>query len=275
MSKTVAFYGEQGAYTEQAAMQVFGEKALYLPRKYISDVFDSVENGEAEHGVVPIENSIEGPVTQTYDKLTDFKLHVTGETIMRISHCLIACPGVSLKSVRKVYSLQQALGQCKEYLQKLNAETIPYYDTAGSVKMLKEEKMRDAAAIASARSADIYGMDILAKDIETNKHNFTRFFVVSKGESKTKGNKTSIVFTLKNYPGALFHALNAFADNKVDLTYIQSRPVLGQPWSYSFYVDLAGDKKDKDVALALKTLGMATKSIKVLGSYKKAQKLII
>ncbi len=269
MPVSVAFYGEKGAYTEEAAMLFFGAKSRYVPCRYIIDVFDAVEDG-ADYGVVPIENSIEGPVTQTYDELADFRLHITGEIIMKISHCLIALPGVRIKDVRKVYSHQQALGQCKEYLKKLGAESVPYFDTAGSVRMLKEQGITDSAAIASARSASAYGARILAKDIETNKHNYTRFFVVSKKEPRGKGNKTSVVFTAKNYPGALFHALDAFAYNKVDMTYLQSRPVLGQPWKYSVYVDFSGDRKDANVANALSMLKKSTKSVKVLGSYKKA-----
>lgn len=270
MPISIAFYGERGAYTEEAAMATFGKSARYIPERYISDVFDAVENG-AEYGVVPIENSIEGPVTQTYDQLSDFKLHIAGEIILRISHCLITNPGTRLPEIRKVYSLQQALGQCKEYLQKMRVETIPYFDTAGSVKMLKESRIPGAAAIASSRAAKIYGMKVLARGIETNKRNYTRFFIVSKTEPKDRGNKTSIVFTLKSLPGSLFNALDAFAKNRVNLTYIQSRPVLGQPWTYSFYVDFDGDKGDKRVASALKDLKKATNSVKVLGSYKRAE----
>jgi chorismate mutase / prephenate dehydratase len=268
--KRVAVYGERGSYTEQAALGHFGASARYLYFRYISDVFDSVEEGKSDFGIVPIENSIEGAVTQTYDQLVEFKLHVVGEAKLRINHCLIAYPGVRLEDVRHVYSQQQALGQCREYLQRLRAETIPYYDTAGSVKMLKEKKLKNAAAVGSSRAASIYGMKVLAKDIETNKHNYTRFFIVSRKETGMKGDKTSLAFTLKNHPGALYHALNAFADNGVDLTYIQSRPIIGQPWTYNFYVDFYGDRNDKAIHNALRMLKRVTKSLKVLGSYKKA-----
>jgi chorismate mutase / prephenate dehydratase len=264
----VAIYGEKGSYTEQAAINYFGSKASLLELKYISEVFDAVEHGKADYGIVPIENSIEGAVTQTYDRLAEFRLHIIGETTLRINHCLIAYPGVRLGDVKKVYSLQQALGQCKEYLQRIKVETVPYYDTAGSVKMIKEEGSRDSAAIASARAASIYGMNVLARDIETNKHNYTRFFVVSRKESGKKGNKTSLAFTLKSHPGALYHVLNAFASNDIDLTYIQSRPILGQPWKYCFYVDCKGDRKDKKLLNAMRMLKKATKSLQILGSYR-------
>jgi Prephenate dehydratase len=268
--RSIAFYGEAGAYTEQAAMQVFGTRAKYLPRTYISEVFSAVEGG-VDCGVVPIENSIEGAVTQTYDQFVGARLYVTGEIILRINHCLIALPGVKIGSVRKVYSHPQALGQCRKYLEKLKVEAVPFYDTAGSVRMLKEEGLRDSAAIASAKAAEIYGMNIIARNIAQNKHNYTRFFIVSRKPAMKRGNKTSIIFTIKNYPGALYHALNAFAESKIDLTYIQSRPVQGQPWKYNFYADFRGDRGDEGVQKALMLLRKSTKYIRVLGSYRKAK----
>ncbi len=272
--KTIAIYGEPGSFTEQAALNYFG-KAKLLPNKYISEVFDAVESGRADFGIVPIENTIEGAVTQTYDQLIGLRLNIIAETILRINHCLVANPGVTLRDVKRVYSIQQALGQCKEYLQKLRVETVPFYDTAGSVKTIRERGMDDAAAVASARAAKIYGMQILAKDIETNKRNFTRFLIVSRKGNNFKGDKTSLVFTVKNNPGSLYDALRSFADSNIDLTYIQSRPVIGKPWVYNFYVDFKGDKNDKNVKDALRLLKKSTKSIKILGSYKKAQSKLV
>ncbi len=268
--KGVAIYGQPGSYTEQAALNYFGSGTKFTYYNYISEVFDAVERG-LDYGIVPIENSIEGAVTQTYDQMIGLKLHIVGETILRVNHCLIANKWVRLQDVDKVYSLQQALGQCKEYLQKLKVQIVPYYDTAGSVRMIKEKRLSNSAAIASERSAGIYGMRILAKYIETNKHNYTRFFVVSKVHNGIKGDKTSLVFSLKSRPGALHEALGAFADNKIDLTYLQSRPILGKPWDYNFYVDFKGDGSDKNVKKALNELKNSTKFIKILGSYKKAK----
>ncbi len=268
--KTVAIYGEPGSYTEQAAINYFGKGVRLVPCKYISEVFGAVEKN-VDYGIVPIENSIEGAVTQTYDQLIGLKLQIVGEVIIRINHCLIANSGVSLGDLKRVYSHQQALGQCKEYLEKLRVESVPYYDTAGSVKMLSETGLMDAAAIASARAAGIYGMNILSRDIETNKHNYTRFFIVSKARKAEKGNKTSIVFTAKNRPGSLYEALSAFAKNNVDLKYIQSRPVIGSPWIYNFYVDFGGDANDAKVKKALSMLSKAAKFVKVLGTYKSAK----
>ncbi len=268
--KTVAFYGEIGAYSEQAAMKIFGKNAEYIPYRYLTDIFADVAS-KIDYGVVPIENSIEGAVTQTYDLLLTSDLHIIGETILRINHCLMVLPGVKAGSIKRVYSHPQALGQCKRYIERLGADPVPLYDTAGSARMIKEEGMRDAAAIASERAAEIYGMKILARDIETNRSNYTRFFIISR-KKDGKGEKTSTVFSLKSYPGALFHALDAFAKNKVDLTYIQSRPVLGKPWQYNFYVDFDGDIHNANVSAAMKDLKRSTTQIKVLGSYRKARK---
>ncbi|MCX8171792.1 MAG: bifunctional chorismate mutase/prephenate dehydratase, partial [Candidatus Bathyarchaeota archaeon] len=173
----VAFQGEIGAYSESAIYEFFGQDVQPVPCKRFSDVFRSVENEETNFGVVPIENSIEGSVTQVYDLFLEYDVKVCGEIVLRIVHCLIANPGVDLNSIRVVYSHPQALGQCRGFLERLNCEIISTYDTAGSVKMIKENNMLSAAAIASERAAAIYGMNILAKNIADNPNNYTRFFV--------------------------------------------------------------------------------------------------
>lgn len=264
----VAFYGERGSYSEQAASQMF-EGAELIPCKFLTDVFNTAES-KADHGVVPIENSIEGAVTQTYDLLLNSKLHITAEHVLRISHCLIARPDQGKDSIKKIYSHPQALAQCREFIEKLGADAIPYYDTAGSVKMLSEQRMEETAAIASEAAAKIYGMKVLAKEIETNKHNYTRFFSISKAPAHA-GNKTSIVFTAKDEPGSLFHALNCFAKNGVNLNYLQSRPVLGKPWQYNFYVDCEGDASKGGLKKTIEELGSETAYVKVLGTYNKAR----
>ncbi len=265
----VAFYGERGAYSEQAAYELFGASAHLIPCRFLTDVF-STASGKADYGVVPIENSIEGAVTQTYDLLLNSKLQITAEHVLRISHCLIAAPGTDRSSIKRIYSHPQALAQCREYIEKLGADPVPFYDTAGSVKMLSSEKPADAAAIASERAAKLYGMDVLAKGIETDKHNYTRFFAVSSRAAKA-GNKTSIVFTVKDAPASLFHALNCFAQNGVNLDYIQSRPVLGKPWRYNFYIDCEGESAKGNLKEAIARLKEETAYVKVLGTYMKAR----
>jgi chorismate mutase/prephenate dehydratase len=267
----VAFQGEPGAYTEEAALRFFGESTQSRPYESLDEVFEAVEGGEVPFAVVPVENSLEGSITRAYDLLLDSPLMVCGEIELRISHCLIAADGASLDTIRMVYSHPQALGQCRSFLSHLDCELIPASDTAGSVKMIKEQGLLDSAAIAGARAADIYGMKIIAKEIEDNPHNFTRFFILSKEDSPPTGNdKTSIVFSLKHKPGTLYDCLRAFASRNINLTKLESRPTRHQPWEYNFYMDVAGHRQDKDIADALEKLEESSIFVKVLGSYPKA-----
>lgn len=175
----VAFQGEIGAFSEEAAFKFFGNNVQTIPCQTFSDVFRIVERGAADFGILPIENSLEGSVEQNYDLLLKSELKIFGEEILRIRHCLIANKGVKIGSLKKVYSHPQALGQCREFLEKMRLEAIPFYDTAGSVRMLKKEKLKDSAAIASERAGRIYQMEILKKGLERNCQNFTKFFIIS------------------------------------------------------------------------------------------------
>ena len=204
----VAFQGEIGAYSESAVYAFFGSSVKVKPCRNLSDVFESVEMEETEFGVVPVENSIEGSVNQTYDLFLTHNLKVCGEIIIKIVHCLIAHHGTTLNEIKTVYSHPQALAQCRKFLEKLNCRLIPTFDTAGSVKMIKDEKFIDAGAIASERAAQIYGMYVLAKDIGDVLNNYTRFFVLSKHDSPRSGeDKTSIIFSIKSFPGSLCSCL--------------------------------------------------------------------
>ena len=206
-------------------------------------------------GIVPVENSLEGSITRVYDLLLESPLMVCGEIKLRISHCLIAPAGVGLDAIRKVYSHPQALAQCRTFLKHLNCELIPASDTAGSVQMIKELGLPDSAAVASARTAEIYGMKIIAREIEDNPNNFTRFFILSKEDSPPTGNdKTSIVFSVKHKPGALYESLKEFASRNINLTKLESRPTRQKPWEYNFYMDFTGHRQDKEVDEALKGL---------------------
>ncbi|TET26380.1 MAG: prephenate dehydratase [Dehalococcoidia bacterium] len=268
----VAFQGEIGAYSEEAALQFFGPSIQHKPCESLDDVFKAVERGEVEYGIVPIENSLEGSISRVYDLFLDSSLKVCGETELRVVHCLIANPGTRLDSIKKVYSHPQALGQCKAFLKHLSCELIPTYDTAGSVKMIKEKKITDGGAVASARAAEIYGMEVIAKEIEDNSNNFTRFFILSKQDSPPTGNdKTSIVFSLKHRPGTLYESLKEFASRKVNLTKIESRPTRQKPWEYNFYLDFDGHHQDKVAQETLESLEEHSLFVKVLGSYPKAR----
>ncbi len=267
----VAFQGERGAYSEEAIIGHFGEGVEPIPKPSLRDVFRSVEMGEVEYGLVPAENTLEGSITQTYDLLLESELKIRGETILRIVHCLMANPGVSLRDVRRVYSHPQALRQCSHFIERNSLEEVPMYDTAGSAKMIKEANLRDAAAIASRRAAEIYGLNILFEGIESNPENYTRFLIIGHEDHPPTGrDKTTIAFKIEHAPGTLFKALKGFAEGGVNLTKIESRPILGRPWEYTFYLDLEGHREDQPVKLALKELEKTSLYIKILGSYPRA-----
>lgn len=269
---TAAFQGELGAYGEEAAAKFFGPSVEVRPCEDFEDVFRTVEGGVSQFGVVPVENSLEGSISRVYDLMLNSSLRVRGEIELRVSHCLIAHEGTKLDDIRKVYSHPQALGQCQRFLRHLNVELVPSSDTAGSVKMLKEHDVRDGAAVASARAAEIYGMSILAREIEDNTNNYTRFFILAEQDSPPTGtDKTSIVFSLNHRPGALYEALNEFARCKINLVKIESRPTRQKLWDYNFYLDFEGHHDSPQAQEAIASLEPHTFFIKVLGSYPKWQ----
>ena len=278
MAPKVAFQGERGAYGEMATLQYFHHIKL-LPLKSFQDVFDAAETGKVEYIVVPLENSIEGSINEIYDLLLQTKMNVVGEIYQRVRHCLIANRGT--KMIRYVHSHPQALAQCRAYIQNKGFRPVPTYDTAGAAKMIKENKMADSAAIASKRAAELYDMEILDEGIEDRKNNYTRFFVLSP-KKKNRGrsvshdigghdHKTSIIFSVRHVPGALFGILGEFAIRKINLTKIESRPTKETPWEYNFYVDFEGHLQNKAVHEALLSIKLKTSYIKILGSYKKAE----
>jgi len=268
----VAFQGEIGAYSEEAAFRFFGSSIQVNPCESLDDVFRVVEQGEVQFGIVPIENSLEGSISRVYDLLLDSSLKVCGEIELRVIHCLIANPGARLDLIKRVYSHPQALGQCQAFLKHLDCELVPTYDTAGSVKMIKGKGITDGGAVASARAAEIYGMEIITREIEDNPNNFTRFFILAKQDSPPSGNdKTSIVFSVKHKPGALHEFLIDLAARNINLTKIESRPTRQKPWEYNFYLDFEGHRGDKAPQEALERLDKASLFVKVLGSYPKAK----
>ncbi|KON31378.1 hypothetical protein AC482_01045 [miscellaneous Crenarchaeota group-15 archaeon DG-45] len=267
----VAFQGEHGAYSEEAIIQHFEAPAEPVPRPSIRGVFEAVEGGEVDLGLVAVENTLEGSIVRTFDLLLESPLKVRGEAILRVVHCLIANPGVSLGDIEKVYSHPQALGQCRAYLERHDLEAVAAYDTAGSVKMLKEGGLRDAAAIASRRAAEVYGVAVLAEGIETDPENYTRFFVLGHEDHPPTGrDKTSIVFTVDHRPGTLYRALRGFALKGVNLTKIESRPLVGRPWEYSFHLDFEGHREEPHMRVALEELRESSRSLKIFGSYPRA-----
>jgi len=267
----VAFQGEKGAYSEMAVYSFFGKRAEVQPCRDFKDVFESVKTQDAQFGVIPIENSLEGSVNQTYDLFLRYDLKVQGEVIVRVSHCLLANKGTTLKQVRVVYSHPQALAQCRNFLERSGWDLIPTYDTAGSAKMIKEKALENAAAIASERAAELYGLEILAREIEDNPSNYTRFFVLSKEDAAMTGkDKTSIIFSAAHKPGSLFQALGEFAKRGISLSKIESRPTKQTPWEYNFYLDFEGHRTELRCTEALEALRHHSTFIKILGSYPKA-----
>ena len=268
----VAYQGERGAYSEEALIQHFRTSVEPVPKPCLSDVFDAVEKGEVDAGLIPVENSLEGSIVSSYDLLYERELKARGEVVLKVRHCLIANPGIPIGDIEKVYSHSQALGQCRAYLKEQGLEAIAAYDTAGSVKMLKELRRMDCAAIASSRAAEIYGMSVLARGIETHAENYTRFLVIAlEDHPPTVDDKTSIAFTLVNEPGMLCGALEPFADKGIDLTKIESRPRVGNPWEYIFFIDVLGHREDPELRAALSRLEEASSSVKILGSYPRAR----
>ncbi len=274
---TVAIQGEAGAFSHEAALKLLGEKTSVLSCQRFEEVFRALAGGAAEAAVIPIENTLHGSVHENYDHLLNFDFRIAAELNLRIVHHLIALPGVRLKDVRRIYSHPVALNQCLRFLgQHREWERVPFYDTAGSVKMLVEERLRDAAAIASEVSAGIYGGRILRRSIEDDRQNYTRFFLLRRpeqpplelNEAGKKGWKTSIVFSTRNQPGSLFRALSAFALRDLSLTKIESRPLRGKPWEYLFYVDFLGHLEDERVKRALGHLEELCDLLRVFGCYR-------
>jgi arogenate/prephenate dehydratase len=264
----VAFQGERGAYSEAAAIAHFGESIEPIACESFDLIFERVESGVVERGLIPIENSLAGSIHRNYDLFLRHNLHIVGEKILRVEHCLIAHPGMTKADVKLVWSHPQALAQCEHYLKNLGVEIEQVYDTAGSVKLLKESGRRDVAGIASRRAADVYGMQILEEGIEDDSANYTRFLALSREPELTdKPSKTSVVFSLQNMPGALFKALSVFALRDIDLTKIESRPIPGKTWNYSFYLDFAGNTTEPNIKRALEHLGEISTTLRVLGSY--------
>jgi chorismate mutase/prephenate dehydratase len=268
----VAFQGEIGAYSEDAAFGFFGPSTHSRPYATLEELFKAVEAGDVPFGIIPIENSTEGSINLAYDLLLDSSLLVCGEIQHRISHCLIGHEGDRLDTIKKIYSHPQALAQCHVFLSRLDCEVISAYDTAGSVKMIKEEGLTGSAAIAGARAAEVYGMKIISREIEDNPQNYTRFFILSKEDSPPTGNdKTSVVFSVKHSPGTLYDSLKDFASRNINLTKLESRPTRQKPWEYNFYLDFTGHRQDEVSQDALKALEETSIFVKILGSYPKAR----
>jgi prephenate dehydratase len=266
---TVAFQGDHYAFSEIAANKFFKNQCQCFPNRTFENVFDSVDKGFVRYGVVPVENSLTGSIHRNYDLLLEHSLHIVGEVFLKIDQNLIANNGVALSAIKRIYSHPQALEQCRSFISGLQGvEAVPSFDTAGSVKMIKEGGMLDAAAIASRWAAQDYGMQMLAEQIQDVAENYTRFLVISRQpQALGAANKTSVVFAMKNIAGALFKCLSVFSLRDIDLCKIESRPLRNKPWQYMFYLDFSGNMEAPECRNAIRHLEEITTFIKVLGSY--------
>ena len=273
----VAFQGERGAFSEEAARKLLGASIEVVPCQRFEDVFLALAGKKVHAAVIPIENTLHGSVHENYDHLLHFDLPIVGETNVRIVHNLIAPPGVTFAKVRRVFSHPVALNQCLDFFSgHPQLEKVPFYDTAGSVKMVMEEGLKDAAAIASKVAAELYGGRILRRSIEDDRQNFTRFFALRRPEDvrrapvkASRGSqwKTTLVFSTRNVPGALFRSLSAFALRDLNLMRIESRPLRGKPWEYLFYLDFVGHVNEPACRHALGHLRELADMLRVLGCY--------
>jgi len=266
------FQGEPGAFSQAAAQKLLGEKVETKPFSSFRDVFEALGAKAISHAVIPIENTLHGSVLENYDHILEYGFPICGETSIRIAHQLIAMPGVVFRDVRRVYSHPVALNQCRNFFKdNPQIEAVPYYDTAGSVKMLSKDLPADSAAIASQNAAQIYAGVILKRNIEDNRKNFTRFFLLTKQKAPvlpfSLRCKVSVSFSAANTPGSLFRAMSCLALRDLNIIKIESRPLVGKPWQYRFYLDFLGSMQDSKVQNAIANLAEMTESCKVLGNY--------
>jgi prephenate dehydratase len=275
----VGFQGELGAFSQQAIRQFLGARARPIPCPRFDDVFAALAAGQVDCAALPFENTLHGSIYENYDLLLQHDFTITAETSVRVVLNLIAPPGMSFRQVRRVFSKDVALNQCRDFFTSHKAiQPEIFYDTAGSVKMIMRDHPPGGAAIAHELAAKIYGAKILRREIEDDRQNYTRFFLLESAGAKPRtprGSgkrpwKTSLVFSTRNIPGALFRALSALALRDLNLVKVESRPLRGKPWEYLFYLDLIGRQDDEKVQHALSHLGEMADFLRVLGSYRAA-----
>jgi len=262
--KVIGFQGEHGAYSEVAS-KIWDKNLVSVPCKNFSNVFEGVKSGLFDYGIVPVENTLGGVVEQVNDLLINTDLYVAGAIELPINHCLLAVPEADYREIRSVYSHNQALAQCRQFLARNKLQPIPYYDTAGAARMISEKNLRSSAVIASKMSAKIYNLEIIKENIQDLEINNTRFLILSKDKFEGIGNKCSIIFSTEHKPGALFGVLEVFAKADINLTRIESIPK--QPGIYAFFLDFIGSDKDEKVVRAIDKVTEITKELRFMGCY--------
>jgi prephenate dehydratase len=265
---SVSFQGVAGAYSEEAVRQYFGPETETVPCRTFSELFATVEQRGADYGMLPIENSLAGSVVQSYELLMEHDLRVRAEVILRVRHNLMAAPGTEMGDLRRCKSHPQALAQCEHYLARRGLEAVPHFDTAGSARDLAENPESGTGVIAGALAAELYGLEVLDSGIEDLPFNYTRFFVLGLDDPpRSQRSKTSLIFTTRHQPGALYDSLGEFAKRNINLTKIESRPRRNRPWQYLFYLDFEGHWQDTACEAALMSLLRRSSFVKLLGSY--------
>lgn len=275
--KAASFQGEAGAYSEEALVAFFGQQVIPVPCESFDEAFAALERGEVEAAVLPVENTLGGSIHRNYDLMLRHEFYIVGEFNLPVRHQLMVLPGVKLEEIKMVWSHPQALAQCEFTIDKLGTSRQATYDTAGSAKMVREQNLRDVAAIASRRAASVYNLSIVAEDIADEADNITRFVILAKKPIVVPQEipaKSTIVFSLKNEPGILFKGLSVFALRDLDLTKLESRPLRGQKWRYFFYLDVAASLSNERLQRALGHLSEISTFQRVLGSYPRHELLM-
>jgi prephenate dehydratase len=268
--EVVAYQGEAGAYSEQGVVSLFPE-AEHRPLPSIRKVFEAVEVGRVSRGLVPMDNSQAGSINETYDLFLRHGLHLVGETVVRVDHCLLALPGSAIDDLQEVMSHPQAIAQCEEFLSGLEVIVRAEYNSAGAAKKIADARLERTAAIASRRAADLYGLDVLAERIQTYPDNSTRFGALSRDpQPLATPDKSSLVFGVGHVAGSLYRCLGAFAERHLNLTKLESRPRPGRPWEYVFYVDVEAPAERPEMVEALATLSEHATFTRLLGTYASA-----
>jgi prephenate dehydratase len=269
----VAFQGERGAFSEEAAVKLLGDGIVLVPRPTFEAMFDSIDKNAADYILAPIENTLAGSVHRTFDLLVESRLSIIAEEIIPIVHNLIGVPGGAIEQVTTVESHPVALAQCERFFHaRPELKRIATEDTAGSVRAIIAEGDPSRAAIASRRAAEIHGGKVLRDHLEDNRENYTRFLLLgSSSKTSDTANKLSLVFQTAHQPGALFHALGPFARRGINLMKIESRPIAGRPWEYRFYLDLHASALDPEVEAAIAELEKLSVNLRILGSYVSAE----
>ena len=263
----VAYQGEAGAYSEEGVIATLPD-AEHLPLPTIRKVFEAVEVGKANYGLVPIDNSQAGSINETYDLLLKHGLHVVAETVVRIDHCLMALPTTALDDLVEVLSHPQAVAQCEEFLNSLEVKVRAEYDTAGAAKRIVEDKLEHTGAIASRRAADVYGLEILAERVQTYSDNYTRFGALARDARPLRPpNKTSLVFGVGHVAGSLYRCIGAFAERHLNLNKLESRPRAGRPWEYVMYLDVEAPADAPEMIDALAEVSDHATFTRLLGTY--------